>query len=261
MEICKKRALSFILTLALLVGCFAGTGFTARAAGDRYLIQVRVVDREGNPLKGVVLKLQTYSGDETKEEKASDENVECEEEETQMMEEDIQSLTALGADGIVVGSLCADGMLDREKMKRFRQAAGDVPITLHRAFDMCREPERVMEEAIALGISTILTSGQAKNCREGAERIKQMICQAGDRISVLVGGGVNGENIPQLMQETKATWFHMSGKVSLKSGMLYRKAEVHMGIPGMDEYQILRTSEELVRQAKAALGRRSGLGN
>ena len=74
MEICKKRALSFILTLALLVGCFAGTGFTARAAGDRYLIQVRVVDREGNPLKGVVLKLQTYSGDETKEEKASDEN-------------------------------------------------------------------------------------------------------------------------------------------------------------------------------------------
>ena len=42
------------------------------------------------------------------------------EEETQMMEEDIQSLTALGADGIVVGSLCADGMLDREKMKRFR---------------------------------------------------------------------------------------------------------------------------------------------
>ncbi len=74
MEICKKRALSFILTLALLVGCFAGTGLTARAAGDRYLIQVRVVDREGNPLKGVVLKLQTYSGDETKEEKASDEN-------------------------------------------------------------------------------------------------------------------------------------------------------------------------------------------
>lgn len=183
------------------------------------------------------------------------------EEETQMMEEDIQSLTALGADGIVVGGLCADGTLDREKMKRFRQAAGDVPITLHRAFDMCREPERVMEEAIALGISTILTSGQAKNCREGAERIKQMIGQAGDRISVLVGGGVNGENIPQLMQETKATWFHMSGKVSLKSGMLYRKAEVHMGIPGMDEYQILRTSEELVRQAKVALGRRSGLGN
>lgn len=74
MEICKKRALSFILTLALLVGCFAGTGLTARAAGDRYLIQVRVVDRQGNPLKGVVLKLQTYSGDETKAEKASDEN-------------------------------------------------------------------------------------------------------------------------------------------------------------------------------------------
>lgn len=74
MEICKKRALSFVLTLALLVGCFAGTGLTARAAGDQYLIQVRVVDTQGNPVKGVVLKLQTYSGDETKEEKASDEN-------------------------------------------------------------------------------------------------------------------------------------------------------------------------------------------
>lgn len=180
------------------------------------------------------------------------------EEETQMMEEDIQSLTAMGADGIVVGCLCADGALDREKMKRFMQAAGNVPITLHRAFDMCREPEETMEEAIALGVSTILTSGQAKNCREGAALIKQLICQAGDRIRILVGGGVDGDSIPQMIQETKATRFHMSGKVSLQSGMLYRKKEVHMGIPGMDEYQILRTSEELVRQAKAALEQCSG---
>ena len=34
MRMCKKRTLSLILTLALIVGCFAGTGITVKAVGD-----------------------------------------------------------------------------------------------------------------------------------------------------------------------------------------------------------------------------------
>ena len=41
-----KLAISWILTLALVFGCLAGTGMTAKAA-DATKIQVTVVDAEG----------------------------------------------------------------------------------------------------------------------------------------------------------------------------------------------------------------------
>ena len=42
------------------------------------------------------------------------------------------------------------------------EAAGDMSVTLHRAFDVCVDPIETMEQAISLGINTILTSGQAQ---------------------------------------------------------------------------------------------------
>lgn len=33
-------------------------------------------------------------------------------------------------------------------------------MTLHRAFDVCRDPYKALEEAVELGFDTILTSGQ-----------------------------------------------------------------------------------------------------
>ena len=36
MRMCRKRALSFLLTLVLIAGCFAGTGVTAKATGVPY---------------------------------------------------------------------------------------------------------------------------------------------------------------------------------------------------------------------------------
>ena len=40
-------------------------------------------------------------------------------------------------------------------------------VTLHRAFDVCVDPIETMEQAISLGINTILTSGQRNVCLQG----------------------------------------------------------------------------------------------
>ena len=160
---------------------------------------------------------------------------------------------SLGADGIVAGCLKPYGDLDVERMKVLREQAGDCHLTLHRAFDMCKDPFRTLEEAVAVGIQTILTSGQQDTCMEGKELLRKLVKQADNRVDILVGSGVDGEVIACLLKETGARSFHMSGKRALESKMVYQKEHVNMGIPGISEYTIFRTEEALIRQADRIL--------
>ena len=173
--------------------------------------------------------------------------------EYQMLSEDIEMFRSLGADGVVVGCLCADGTLDLERMKELRERANGIHMTLHRAFDVCKDPYQTLREAVSLGIDTILTSGQADNCHTGRETLKQLIAQAGDQIEILVGSGVNAALIRQLKEEIHAKSFHLSGKRRTESGMAYRNPNVHMGLNGIDEYELFYTDESAVREARHAL--------
>ena len=170
-----------------------------------------------------------------------------------MMEEDIQMFGDLGADGVVAGCLTPDGGLDLGRMERLRECAGSMHFTLHRAFDVCRDPYQALEEAVSLGIDTILTSGQAPVCTEGEETLKKLIAQARGRIEVLVGSGVNAEAIRRLAENIHASSFHMSGKCELDSGMVYRNRQVNMGLPGLSEFTILRTDKEEVQKARRVM--------
>lgn len=173
--------------------------------------------------------------------------------EFQMIAEDIRLFRELGADGVVVGCLKVDGSLDSERMKFLREQAGPMQMTLHRAFDVCRDPYQTLEEAVSLGIDTILTSGQAPDCINGKAVLKKLLLQADGRIEILVGSGVNAEVIRQLAGEIHASSFHMSGKKMISSGMEYRNPEVHMGLPGIGEFDIFRTDQEEIRRARLVL--------
>ena len=167
-----------------------------------------------------------------------------------MIEEDSKRFLELGADGIVTGCLLPDGNLDTGRMEKLRKVAGNRHLTLHRAFDLCADPFISLKEAIALGVDTILTSGQQDCCMKGLNLLGELIESAEGRINILVGSGVNETNIACLAETAHATQFHMSGKQVLDSGMVFRKPGVSMGIPGFGEYEIFRTDEEQIRRAK-----------
>ena len=57
------------------------------------------------------------------------------EDETALICKEIDAFRAAGADGVVIGSLSPDGSLCTEQLKRFREHARDMSVTLHRAFD------------------------------------------------------------------------------------------------------------------------------
>ena len=42
----------------------------------------------------------------------------------------------------------------------------------------------------------------------------------------------------------------------ISSGMVYRNREVHMGVPGIGEFEIFRTDEEEIRRARLVLDKK-----
>ncbi len=159
-----------------------------------------------------------------------------------------------GANAVVIGSLNADGTLNKEQMRGMIAAAKGIHITLHRAFDVSLDPEKTLEEAVALGVDTILTSGQEANALAGKELLCRLQQQAAGRVTILVGAGVNAKTIRALRQENPGfDAFHLSGKEVLDSGMIYRNERVNMGMPGISEFQVWQTKEAAIRAAKDAL--------
>lgn len=175
------------------------------------------------------------------------------EEEIRQMAEEIRHFREAGANGVVIGALAPDGTMDLEAMKFLREAAGSMEVTLHRAFDMCRDPEEMLEQAVELGIHNILTSGQQESALKGAGLLKKLQDQAAGRIKILAGAGIHAGVIRELYEKTGILDYHMSGKIVVDSRMEYRKAEVSMGLPSLSEYEIWQTEEGKVREARHVL--------
>lgn len=168
---------------------------------------------------------------------------------------EVKMFQELGAEGVVIGILTPDGELDCERMAKLIEAAKGMHITLHRAFDMCKDPFVCLEQAKKLGVNTILTSGQKNNCVDGADLLKELVEKSEGKIEILIGSGVSAKVIPTMYEKTKATSYHMSGKEVLESKMIYRNEHVSMGVATLDEYGIWQTREENIREAIEVLER------
>ena len=71
--------------------------------------------------------------------------------EFEIIRNEVRMSRKLGAEGVVIGILCPDGTLNMEEMEKLMEDAGDMSVTLHRAFDVCRNPYETFEQAKRLG--------------------------------------------------------------------------------------------------------------
>ena len=78
--------------------------------------------------------------------------------EMEVMREDIRIAKSLGADGVVIGCLTRGGAVDIPKTQALLAEARPMKVTFHRAFDMCQDPRRALEDLATLGIERVLTS-------------------------------------------------------------------------------------------------------
>lgn len=169
------------------------------------------------------------------------------------LKEEVQMFREMGADGVVIGSLNPDGTLNMEQMKELVRLAGGMKVTMHRAFDVCRDPFEALKQCMDLGIDTILTSGQKASAWEGRLLLAELLKKAEGQIEILAGAGVGPDTIADLAAFSGVKAFHMSGKTVKESRMQFRREGVPMGLPGFDEYKIWQTSEENIKAASRIL--------
>lgn len=174
--------------------------------------------------------------------------------EQRIMLKDIENARQLGADGVVFGCLTAEGEVDMPLMKQLMEASKGMSVTFHRAFDVCRNPEKALEDIIALGCDRILTSGQQPTAEQGIPLLTKLETQAADRIILLAGCGVNENNIQHIAQKTGIHEFHFSARESFPSGMIYHNEAVSMGgTVHIDEYTHLQTTVKRVKDTISQL--------
>jgi copper homeostasis protein len=174
--------------------------------------------------------------------------------EVEVMREDIRVAKDLGADGVVIGCLTASGEIDQALTAALAELARPMNVTFHRAFDMCCDPRRGLEELISLGIDRVLTSGQEASCLEGLELIAALRKQAAGRIIILPGGGLTPRNIRRIVEATGVSEAHLSARSSVESGMTHRNGRVNMGgLLRQPEFSWKTTDEGMVRTVVDAL--------
>ena len=165
--------------------------------------------------------------------------------EVEAMCQDIEFCREAGVHGVVIGALTAEGDIDMEACRKMVAAAGEMSITFHRAFDICREPLVVLEQIISLGCHRLLTSGQQSSAEQGAEFIAELVKRAAGRIIIMPGAGINPKNIVAIEQKTAATEFHSTAAID-SADSAYRGQAVSFAAYPQREGVIRRSAREVV---------------
>src|SRR5436853_2466100 len=125
-----------------------------------------------------------------------------------IMEADIDTAKAEGADGVVIGLLTADGVIDAERTRELVARARPLSVTFHRAFDMTPDPFAALETLVGLGVDRVLPSGQEASVLEGLPLVAELVRRAGGRIIVMPGGGITARNADRIVAAAKPREIH-----------------------------------------------------
>ena len=146
--------------------------------------------------------------------------------EMNIIQKDITICKELGCNGISVGVQKINGTIDTDRLKKIVEWAFPMGVTCNRVFDTTPDPFQALEDIINTGCERILTSGQKAAAPEAGEMLKQLVQQAGSRIIIMPGAGINSGNIGKLRTETGAQEFHGSAKMTVPNAMEFANSEV-----------------------------------
>jgi copper homeostasis protein len=177
------------------------------------------------------------------------------EDEFSVLERDVEHARALGAAGVALGCLTAEGGIDEERCANLIQRARPLTVTFHRAFDFVRAPEHALETLVHLGFARVLTSGQEASALEGRECIARLVRAARGRIEVVAAGGVRAENAAEIVRATGVGALHFAAATRRESPARRRNPQVKLASSARagEEWAHWETDEARVRAVLAGL--------
>ena len=165
------------------------------------------------------------------------------------MLKDIEMVAHAGADGVVIGALCADGTVDVDACRQMVLMAKShgLSVTFHRAFDRVCRPMEALEQVIALGCDYLLTSGCAESAIKGVEMLKRLQKAACGRIEIIAAAGINSDNVAEVMRRSGCRQVHASARHNVPSSMQYERSEVRMGASDAERERLTTDIEEVIK--------------
>lgn len=122
--------------------------------------------------------------------------------ELKIMHTDLIEAKKLGTDGVVLGCLTPSGWLDEEALELLLETAEGLQVTFHMALDAIPAARqfKAIDWLAEHGVQRILTHGGAAGTPIEAnfDRLKELISYAGERLTILPGGGISFENAQEV---------------------------------------------------------------
>ncbi len=168
---------------------------------------------------------------------------------------DAEALLGYGSDGLVFGFLNDDGTLDEDKCKQLVALASGKETAFHRAIDVTPDWRKTLERLIHLGVTRVLTSGQAPDVFYGTDVIREMVEFAQGAIQILPGAGVNAKNIDRIIAETGCNQIHVARFARRTDLSTRNNQEIYFGgalYPPEDGYDV--TDRGYIAQLRSRCG-------
>jgi len=180
---------------------------------------------------------------------------------------DVEFAKHMGADGVAVGVLHADGTLDVTRTRALVLVAAPLIVTFHRAFDTLPDPFVALARLADVGVQRVLTSAGGALAVERHERLTELVQAAAGRIQVVAAGGVRSEHIATLLAPSALGVIEMPGAFATLAAVHASASRlVATGAPGTSlapsrlpaEHELRRVDLDEVTLLRAALDAAAG---
>jgi len=130
------------------------------------------------------------------------------------MIEDIKQAKTLGANGVVLGVLDAEGNVDMGKLDTLLQHCQGLEVTFHRAIEKTADILTATRQLASTSITRVLSSGGPGHAHENRDVLREMQgILAEQNKKLLVGSGINKDNCKAIVQATHAQEIHVGTAV------------------------------------------------
>ncbi|MFI2856094.1 copper homeostasis protein CutC [Paenibacillus sp. JSM ZJ436] len=138
------------------------------------------------------------------------------------MMEEIQAISEAGAQGIVLGLLTPEGIIDEEGLQRLLARTGELQVTFHRAFDELEDPLSGIQVLLKYPqVTRVLTAGGRLPAFQSVSRLKQLVEAAhGTALAILAGGGLQVDGIRAFLRQTGVQEVHYGSAVRMDHSLL-----------------------------------------
>ena len=170
-----------------------------------------------------------------------------------VMQRDADFLLEAGVAGLAFGCLTGDGAVDIQRTRSMLRQMESREAVFHRAFDLTPDPYKALEQLIDLGVTRVLTSGQAPTAAEGAAILARLIEQAAGRIEILPGGGIRPHNVASLIAATGFDQVRAALRKTRSDSSAATRPELRLGAGSSTEGEYEETDEDAIRAIRAAL--------